>query len=133
MSEALPALAFGAINSVIALFGNPPPVIRSRTSTPVDRMVVGGGEGWGKRAASNFRRSTTLLADMPDSGIRFGYVQANISPEGLDVLSPSVRLCRSLNDAVTFDEQRPHVAIKEKKLANAAKDTKWRFVAEHVA
>src|SRR5437764_8620029 len=78
MSEALPALAFGAINSVIALFGNPPPVIRSRTSTPVDRMVVGGGEGWGKRAASNFRRSTTFLADMPNSGIRLGYVQANI-------------------------------------------------------
>src|SRR5438132_13687499 len=78
MSEALPALICGVINSVIALFGSPWPAIRSRTSTPVDRTVVGEGEGWGKRAASNFRRSTTLLADMPHFGTRPEYVQVNI-------------------------------------------------------
>src|SRR5205085_1958942 len=81
MSEALPALAFGAINSVIALLGNPPPAIRSRNSKPVVRTDVGAGEGWGKRAASNFRRSTIFLADMPNFGIGREYVQANILRE----------------------------------------------------
>src|SRR5437867_658173 len=90
MSEALPALSVGAINSVIALFGRPPPPIRSRTSTPVDRTVVGGEEGWGKRAASNFRRSTTLLADMPHFGPRRGYVQVNIFNGGMTRRRPII-------------------------------------------
>src|SRR5260221_3012551 len=98
--------------------------IRNNNSRLFARTVAGGREGWEKRAASNFRRSTTLLADMPHFGTRREYVQMNILAAGLDILSPSLRLCRSLNDAVTFDEQRLHVAIKEKKLGNAAKDTK---------
>src|SRR5205807_5106715 len=61
MSEALPALSFGEINSVIAFFGNPPPMVLSRKDQPVERTDVAEAAGWGKRSASNFRRSITLL------------------------------------------------------------------------
>ena len=60
MSEALPALTFGLINSVTALFGNPPPIVRSRKDIPVLKRVAGDEGACGKRSASNFRRSTIL-------------------------------------------------------------------------
>src|SRR5438045_106482 len=79
MSEALPALGRGEINSVIALLGKPPPEIWSRNSRPVGSSDVAGTKGWGKRAANNFLRSTTFLADMPNLGTSAIYVQVNIS------------------------------------------------------
>src|SRR5947209_19798962 len=95
MSEALPALAFRTINSVSALLGSPLPEVRSRISTPVGRTEGAGEEGWGKRAASNFRRSTTVLADMLHSDIRGEYVQANISPliETCPIVFSGARVC----------------------------------------
>src|ERR1043166_10259318 len=48
--------------SVIALFDKPPPAIRSSAARPVGKTVVGGVERWGKRSASNFRRSTMEFA-----------------------------------------------------------------------
>src|SRR6266404_6507330 len=79
MSEALPALGRGEINSVIALLGKPPPEIWSRNSRPVGSSDVAGTKGWGKRAANSFLRSTTFLADMPNPGTSAIYVQVNIS------------------------------------------------------
>ena len=119
MSEALPALICGVINSVIALFGSPWLAIRSRTSTPVNRTVVGEGEGWGKRAASNFRRSTTLLADMPHFGTRREYVQVNIFNGGMTSRRPIIRQTWTeavppalvLLSALVFADERDHDAL----------------------
>src|SRR5205809_5245296 len=57
MSEALPALIRGLINSVIALRGNPPPIGSSRKGNPVIKCVAAASDGCGKRSASRFRRS----------------------------------------------------------------------------
>ena len=60
MSEALPALSLGLINSVIAPFAKPPPVALSKKDKPVLKCVPGSNCFCGKRSASSFLRSTTL-------------------------------------------------------------------------
>src|SRR3954452_21245164 len=79
MSDALPALTWGEVISVIALFGNPPPVASSSGASSVVRRACRGTNDWGKRSASSLRRSITdeLLPDMPHHGIGNSYVQMN--------------------------------------------------------
>src|SRR4029453_13872344 len=61
MSDALPALARGLINSVIAPFGNPPSIAGSRKDKPgISGRGVAGAGVCGKRSASSFRRSPIL-------------------------------------------------------------------------
>src|SRR3954451_25432915 len=79
MSDALPALTWGEVISVIALFGNPPPVASSSGASSVVRRACRGTNDWGKRSASSLRRSITdeLLPDMPHHGMGNSYVQMN--------------------------------------------------------
>src|SRR6266516_1183820 len=57
MSDAVPALARGLINSVIAPFGNPPPTAWSRKGNPIRKRVAA--------AAPGCRGGETLLQQFP--------------------------------------------------------------------
>src|ERR1700746_2655581 len=87
MSDALPALVPGLINSVIAPRGKPR-MGSSRKGKPVIKRVAVMCEGRGKRSASRLRRSIILaLAAMGDKhGASEEYVQSNI-------YKVAVRLC----------------------------------------
>jgi hypothetical protein len=50
-------LGRGVINSVIALFGKPPPLARSKKGKPVVKTEAVGAERAGNRSESAFRRS----------------------------------------------------------------------------
>ena len=78
-SDALPALGRGVINSVIALFGRPPPLARSKKGKPVVKTEAAGAERAGNRSESAFRRSImTAGVAMTNHGTKEEYVQANI-------------------------------------------------------
>src|SRR5205823_7160814 len=79
MSDALPALARGLINSVIPPFGNPPPITWSRKGKPVIKHVVATAGTCGKRSANSFRRSIILPfgAIQEQDGTCRLYVQTN--------------------------------------------------------
>src|SRR6266446_6166100 len=74
MSEALPALSLGLINSVIAPFAKPPPVTLSKKDKPVLKCVPGSNCFCGKRSTSRFLRSTML----PRVPIRKGWHKLGI-------------------------------------------------------
>src|SRR5437660_7757692 len=82
MSDALPALVRGLINSVIAPAGKQPPMSSSRKGKLITKRVADMAGGWGKRSASNFRRSIILsLAAMENKhGVSLLYVQVNSLP-----------------------------------------------------
>src|SRR3954468_15614083 len=126
MSDALPALTWGEVISVIALFGNPPPVASSSGASSVVRRACRGTNDWGKRSASSLRRSMTdeLLPDMPHHGMGNSYVQMNtnaVIPNEVrdltDVRTPPLRyfprflprIAPPGNDLAAFPPRRPHL------------------------
>src|SRR6266446_2188250 len=95
MSDALPALGRGVINSVIALFGRPPPLARSKKRKPVVKTEAAGAERAGNRSESAFRRSImTAGVAMTNHGMKEGYVQSNIigNPNGNGTLTSVLSL-----------------------------------------
>src|SRR6266436_7249388 len=79
MSDPLPALGRGVINSVIALFGRPPPLARSKKGKPVVKTEAAGAERAGNRSESAFRRSImTAGVAMTNHATKEEYVQENI-------------------------------------------------------
>src|SRR6266478_1767045 len=79
MSDPLPALGRGVINSVIALFGRPPPLARSKKGKPVVKTEAAGAERAGNRSESAFRRSImTAGVAMTNHATKEKYVQENI-------------------------------------------------------
>src|SRR3982075_2823705 len=79
------------------------PIYRHLFGKPVCKRDAGGEVGWGKRSASNFRRSTILLvAPTSEQWHKAEYVQKNICSESwlLLFLPPLV-----------FAHQRDHHAL----------------------
>src|SRR6266446_7061680 len=102
MSDALPALGRGVINSVIALFGRPPPLARSKKRKPVVKTEAAGAERAGNRSESAFRRSImTAGVAMTNYGMKGNMFKRTFigNPNGNGTLTSVLSLREGEEDA----------------------------------